>query len=251
VGIVLKNIDCLDLLRSLPDGSIDLMLTDPPYAMTACDWDKPFNLAEMWLEWERVVKPNGAFVFTASQPFTSQLVISREVFFKCEWIWQKNRPSNFGVAKYHPMKEHESIIVFGRGRITYNPILEVRKGSGVDRVKYKINPSTKTDNYGESLQYQTTSREYDEMRLPASIQKFNTETGMHPTQKPVDLFRYLIRTYSNPGETVFDGYSGSGTTAIACIKENRDFVGCELNKEYYDKSMERISIALSKPELFT
>lgn len=253
MGIELKNIDCLDLLKSLPDASIDLMLTDPPYAMTACDWDKPFNLDEMWIEWERVVKPDGAFIFTASQPFTSQVVVSREGFFKCEWIWKKNRGSNFAGLKTMPFKEHESVLVFCRGRLTFNPIKEERAASGLSRVKYDFSGkvTSKVNGGGDTFYNQDERRTQPEERHPSSVQEFNTEVGIHPTQKPVDLFRYLIRTYSNPGETVFDGYSGSGTTAIACIKEGRNFIGCELNKEYYDKSMERISVALSKPELFT
>ena len=171
--------------------------------------------------------------------------MSNPKWFKCEWIWQKNRPSNFGVARFHPMKEHESIIVFGKGKINYYPIKEKRKGSGADRVKYKINPSTKTDNYSDSLQYQTQPREYGELRLPASIQKFNTQTGAHPTQKPVALMEYLVKTYTNEGETVLDNTFGSGSTGVAAINTNRNFIGIEMDDKYFQIAEKRISDALN------
>jgi len=245
VGIVLKNIDCLDLLRSIPDGSIDLMLQDPPYAVTNCDWDKPINLSQMWLEWERVVKPNGAFVFTATQPFTSKLVISREGFFKYCWVWDKKMVSSPANAKIQPLRAHEDIVVFYRSQCTYNPI----------KRKNVLSPFGKQTATNSKVAGKLGDKGNFGVGYPKSILTFPrpnnlTDGGLHPSQKPIDLMRYLIKTYSNPGETVFDGYSGSGTTAIACIKENRNFIGSELNKEYFDKSMERISHALSKPELY-
>jgi len=246
VGIVLKNIDCLELLKSLPDYSVDLMLTDPPYGTTHIEWDNHINLAEMWLEWERVVKPNGAFVFTACQPFTSNLIISRLGFFKYELIWEKGKATQHANCNIRPLKAHENIVVFYRQQPTYNPQKE--KGEPYKGRNVK-NRTEAWSNYSN-----VKGNDNDGFRFPRSVIYFKSgdrDGALHPTQKPIDLFRYLIRTYSNPGETVFDGYSGSGTTAIACIKENRNFIGCELNKEYYDKSMERISIALSKPELFT
>lgn len=250
MGIVLKNLDCLDLLKSMPDASVDLMLTDPPYSVTACDWDKPINLAEMWLEWERVIKPNGAFVFTCQQPFTSELIVSRLGFFKYELIWLKSNVTGFLNANKKPLRQHENILLFCRGNETYNPQMFVKTNPRA--AQKTVNANGAYGNIGEGV----FRKAKDEDGFPRSVLQFNTayhdrEAGLHPTQKPVDLFRYLIQTYSNPGETVFDGYSGSGTTAIACIKEGRNFIGSELNKEYYDKSMERISIALSKPELFT
>lgn len=248
-GIELLNLDCLDLLKSLPDASVDLMLQDPPYATTFLEWDKPINIDELWLEWERVVKPNGAFIFTASQPFTTDLIISRRGFFRYELIWDKVRAAGFLNANRMPLKTHENILVFYRQLPTYNP--QKMDGRKYDKTKY--NGSKLEKNVLGS--YTSESSKNDGERFPVSIMVFSQDwtrqEQLHPTQKPIDLFRYLIRTYSNPGETVFDGYSGSGTTAIACIKENRNFIGCELNKEYYDKSMERISVALSKPELFT
>lgn len=253
MGIELKNMDCLDLLKSLPDASVDLMLTDPPYGITQNDWDKPINLAEMWLEWERVVKPNGAFVFTAQQPFTSDLVVSRRGFFKYTMVWSKTRAGGFLNAHKRPLTNHEDVVIFYRQQPIFNP--QKLKG----HYYRKENKSTKqSKNYG--VFRKPNIQESDE-RFPTSIIEISNFNGMafgkklttqfHPTEKPVDLMRYFVRTFTNPGETVFDGYSGSGTTAEACIIEGRNFIGSELNKEYYDKSMERISIALSKPELFT
>ena len=250
MGIELKNMDCLDLLKSLPDASVDLMLTDPPYGITQNDWDKPINLAEMWLEWERVVKPNGAFVFTSNQPFSSQLILSRQGFFKYEWIWLKEKGVGHLNANKMPMKSHETVLVFYRQLPTYNPQKEKRDPyKRLNASKTKLNKG----NYGKTNDSHSTISNGE--RFPQSVLFFESDSqrfgSVHPTQKPVDLMRYFIRTYTNPGETVFDGYSGSGTTAEACIIEGRNFIGSELNKEYYDKSMERISIALSKPELFT
>lgn len=249
MGIVLKNLDCLDLLRSLPDGSVDLMLTDPPYGVTQNEWDKPINLAELWLEWERVVKPAGAFVFTAQQPFATDLILTRRGFFKYDLIWHKSRPSGFLNASKMPLRNHEHILVFYRMLPTFNP--QKTKGKPNHVANGKMSKKTANNNYGDFNQIMQIATDD---KNPVSVVYFEQQDPndiLHPTQKPIDLFRYLIRTYTNPGETVFDGYSGSGTTAEACIKENRNFIGSELNKEYYDKSMERISIALSKPELFT
>ena len=240
--ISLYNEDCRETMKRIPDGSVDLMVTDPPYAMTACDWDTTVNFAEMWPEWERILKPDGVFVFTASQPFTSDLVISRRGFFKCEWIWKKNRGSNFAGLKTMPFKEHESVVVFCRGKLTFNPIKEQRAESGLSRVRYDFSSKvTSSINGGGGTFYnQDERRTLQDERHPSSVQEFNTEVGIHPTQKPVDLMRYLILTYSNKGDTVFDGYSGSGTTAHACLVEGRKFVGSELDKTYYEKSVKRL-----------
>ena len=236
------NGDCLIEMDKIADKSIDMILCDLPYGTTACKWDTIIPFEPLWEQYKRIIKDNGAIVLTASQPFTSALVMSNSKMFKCEWIWQKNRPSNFGVAKFHPMKEHESIIVFGNGKVKYNPIMEERKGGGKDRIKYKINPSTKTENFADSLQYKKNSRICGEKRLPASIQKFNTQTGLHPTQKPVALMQYLIKTYTNEGDTVLDNCMGSGTTGVACKNTNRNFIGIEKDKTYFDLAVKRINL---------
>lgn len=239
------NEDCLGSKEKgtgmwrIPDKSIDMILCDLPYGTTANKWDSIIPFEPLWEHYKRVIKDNGAIVLTASQPFTSALVMSNPKWFKCEWIWEKNRGSNFGAVKYVPMKEHESVLVFGKGRITYNPIMQERKGSGSERIKYKITARTKTKNYADSLHNEVVL-DTKKLRYPSSIQKFNTEVGLHPTQKPVKLFEYMIKTYSNEGETVLDNCIGSGTTAIACINTKRNYIGFELEKEYYDIAIERI-----------
>lgn len=239
------NEDCLGSKEKgigmwrIPDKSIDMILCDLPYGTTANKWDSIIPFEPLWEQYERVIKDNGAIVLTASQPFTSALVMSNPKWFKCEWIWEKNRGSNFGAVKYIPMKEHESVLVFGKGRITYNPIMQERKGSGSERIKYKITARTKTENYADSLHNEIVL-DTKKLRYPSSIQKFNTEVGLYPTQKPVKLFEYMIKTYSNEGETVLDNCIGSGTTAIAAINTNRNYIGFELEKEYYDIAIERI-----------
>jgi site-specific DNA-methyltransferase (adenine-specific) len=232
--------DCLELMKDIPDGSIDMILADLPYGTTACKWDTIIPFVPLWEAYERVIKPNGAIVLTASQPFTSALVMSNPNIFKCEWIWEKNRGSNFATVKYQPMKEHESILIFSKGKSNYYPIKEDRQGQGKDRVKYKFQEERKnvSENYGIKVKH----KEFlTEKRVPRSIQKFNTETGLHPTQKPVPLFQYLIKTYTNEGETVLDNTAGSGTTAIACLEENRNFIVMEKELEYYEIIKKRVA----------
>jgi len=242
----LHNEDCLETMRRIETGSVDLMITDPPYGITQNDWDIVPNFDLMWLEWERIVKPNGAFIFTAQQPFTSQLVNSRLDYFKYELIWLKNKAVGFLDAGNKPLKEHENIVVFYRKLPTYNPQFTFDKPYDkgvVDRMK------TSKGNYGKTNISKSSSK--DGKRFPKSVIHFGCEQRTdHPTQKPIDLFRYLINTYSNEGDLVFDGYSGSGTTAHACIKEGRKFIGSELNKEYYEKSVKRLHNAISQPEMF-
>lgn len=239
--------DCLDALEDLyaKEGCcVDMVLVDLPYGTTACKWDTIIDLTRMWNALFFLCEKDAALVFTASQPFTSKLVMSNPKMFKYEWIWEKNRGSNFASLKYQPMKEHESVLVFGRGKIKYNPIKEPRKGSGAARVKYKFNGS----NTGKR---ETTSGFIDarkghvesELRYPSSVQKFNTEVGKHPTQKPVALMEYLIRTYTNEGETVLDFTMGSGTTGVACVNTNRNFIGIELDQDYFQIAKDRIDAA--------
>ncbi len=243
--IKLYNEDCKDTMKRIPNGSIDLMVTDIPYGTTACEWDVMPNLDDMWLEWERILKPNGLWVFTASQPTTSKIINSRIGFFKVEWIWSKTIAANFGTQKYHPAKHHENIIVMGRGKTTYNP--QLLKGKA-----YKDKPRSRKNRINEKSLNVKSAINNPGVRNPSSIVHFpNGNNGnIHPTQKPVDLFRYLIKTYSNEGDTVYDGYSGSGTTAIACIKENRNFIGAEMDKKYFTKSMLRINQAQKQLPLF-
>lgn len=238
-------------MKDIPDGSVDMVLTDPPYGTTQCKWDSIIPLEPMWAELKRVIKPNGAIIMTASQPFTSVLVGSNLKCFKHEWIWQKNRGSNFGAAKYQPLKEHESVLVFSKtgGKVNYHPIKEPRKGAGADRVKYKFNGSNtgKRDVYGGFVDNRIDHKE-EVLRYPSTIQKHNTEVGLHPTQKPVSLMEYLIKTYTNENETVLDFTMGSGTTGVAAKNLNRNFIGIELDPEYFAIAEKRIESTATDTE---
>ncbi|OLP61203.1 hypothetical protein BJF93_20635 [Xaviernesmea oryzae] len=237
--------DCLDRMREIPDGSVELVLTDPPYGTTACKWDAVIRFDEMWRQVKRVLKKNGAAVFTASQPFTSALVMSNPREFRHEWIWIKNRGSNFANTVREPMKEHESVVVFSEGRWTYNKQMQVREGSGADRAKYACTFKTTSDNYRAFDTRENNT--LGELRVPSSWQKFNTATGAektkHPTQKPVALMEYLIRTYTNEGETVLDFMMGSGTTGVACANTGRMFIGIERDETYFQIAKDRIAAA--------
>lgn len=231
--------DCLELMKNIPTGSVDMILCDPPYGTTACKWDTVLDLAVLWAQYERVIKPSGAIVLFGSQPFTSNLVMSNPKLFKYEWIWQKNAGSNFGVVKYQPMKEHESVLVFSRGSPKYFPIMQERAESGKERVKTPI----KYDNQSEHRYIsnkKVTLNSVPELRYPSSIQKFNRERGLHPTQKPVALLEYLVRTYTNEGDTVLDNTMGSGSTGVACKNTGRRFIGIEKDPKYFEIAKKRI-----------
>ena len=242
--------DCLELMSKIPDGSVDLILTDPPYGTTACKWDDIIPFEPMWKLINRIIKPNGAIIFTASQPFTSALVMSNPQMFRHEWIYKKRCASNFAQASYAPMKEHESVLVFGKNKVNYYPIKESRVGSGGDRVKYSFSEATRHKS-GEFVG--KMNGEYnpiaDNLRFPSSVQEFNNrakgDRGLHPTQKPVALMEYFINTYSNPNEIVLDFAMGSGTTGIACLNTNRKFIGIELDEKYFEIARNRIQDIVS------
>ena len=236
--------DCLERMKEIPDGSVDMILADPPYGTTACKWDGIIPLEPMWEQLKRIIKPNGAIVLFGSQPFTSVLVASNLKMFKYEWIWEKAVGSNFAVAKYQPLKEHENVLVFCKGKSNYYPIKEERKGSGKTRLKngYKSN-GTSTEVYG-GLQSNRKGKEYDDLKFPSSVQYFNNrdkDRGMHPTQKPIELFEYLVRTYSKENDLVLDNCAGSGTTAIACLNTKRQFIVMEKEQKYYDIILKRVA----------
>jgi len=235
--------DCLELMKDISDASIDAIITDPPYGTTACKWDSVIPFEPMWKELNRIIKDNGAIIFTASQPFTSNLVMSNTKMFKHEWIWEKNRGSNFATLRYAPMKEHESVLVFCKTSPKYFPIMQQRKGAGLDRTKYKYNPTNtgKREALGNLEMTHANHNGNNELRYPSTIQKFNTEVGNHPTQKPVTLMEYLIKTYTQENDTVLDFTMGSGTTGVACKNLNRNFVGIELDKDYFAIAESRIN----------
>ena len=233
--------DCLELMKEIPEGSVDMILCDLPYGTTACKWDSVIPFEPLWENYKRVIKSNGAIVLTASQPFTSALVMSNPSMYKHEWIWIKNRGSNFANTVREPMKEHESVVFFSRGRWTYNKQMQERTGSGSDRVKYEVAFKSESDNYRKFEG--RDHKKLPEKRVPSSWQKFNTEVGLHPTQKPVALMEYLIRTYTNEGEAVLDNCMGSGTTGIACLNTGRKFIGIEKDDKYFEIAKQRIEDA--------
>ena len=230
--------DCLVEMKNISDQSIDMVLADPPYGTTACKWDSIIPLEPMWKQLKRVIKPNGAIVMTASQPFTSALIMSNPKMFRHEWIWIKNRGSNFANTVREPMKEHESVLVFSNGGWVYNRQMQPRTGGGLDRVQYSVDFKTNSENYRDFND--RTDNNLPEMRVPSTWQKFNTEVGLHPTQKPVALMEYLIKTYTTEGETVLDFTMGSGTTGVACQNLNREFIGIELDETYFKIATTRI-----------
>ena len=245
--IDLHNGDCLEVMKSIPDGSVDCVITDLPYQITACKWDIIIPFEPMWAELRRICKPNSPMIFTASQPFTSMLVMSNLKEFKVEWIWEKAVGSNFATLKYQPMKEHESVLVFsnGGGKTPYYPIKEPRKGSGSARMNYGCNGSKTGEANGSQDFKGWKVGDYDkDLRNPSSVQYFNNREstrGLHPTQKPVALLEYLIKTYTQEGETVLDFTMGSGSTMIACLNTNRKGIGIELDKHYFDVASKRIT----------
>ena len=230
--------DCLELMKELPDASIDLILCDLPYGTTRNKWDSVIPFDRLWAEYLRVIKQNGIVALTASQPFTSALVMSQPRLFRHEWVWVKNRGSNFANTVREPMKEHESVLIFSRGGWTYNKQMQERSASGLSRVKYEFNAITQTENYGE---FGAPTKNQGKLRVPSSHQRFNIEFGYHPTQKPVALMEYLIRTYTNEGDVVLDNCMGSGTTGVACVNTGRKFIGMELDEKYYQIANDRIS----------
>lgn len=244
--IKLYNGDCLEIMKDIPDKSVDMILCDLPYGTTACSWDTVIPFDKMWEQATRIIKDKGAMVFTASQPFTSALVMSNPKMFRHEWIYKKLCASNFAQASYAPMKEHESMLVFGKEKVNYYPIKEERKGSGADRVKYAFSDATR-HNSGEFVGQMNGeyNSQADNLRYPSSVQEFNNrasgDRGLHPTQKPVALMEYLIKTYSQEGDVVLDFTMGSGTTGVACVNTNRNFIGIELNNDYFDIARNRIN----------
>ncbi|MFZ9893488.1 MAG: DNA-methyltransferase [Candidatus Nanopelagicaceae bacterium] len=224
--------DCLELMRQIPDGSVDMVLCDLPYGTTACAWDAVIPFDRLWAEYRRVTKSNAAIVLTASQPFTTTLAASNLREFKYQWVWQKQRPSNPQLAKLQPLKVHEDVLVFARGKIGYAPqgLVEIPES------KRKVHkPETNSLGHCSRKPYVQTHTGY-----PKSIISFPSERGLHPTQKPVALMEYLILTYTNRGDTVLDNCMGSGTTGVACANTGRQFIGIEMDSEYFQIAKARI-----------
>lgn len=241
--------DCLDVMRNIEDKSIDLVLCDLPYGTTSNKWDSIIPLDLLWTEYNRLIKDTGVVLLTGSQPFTSKLVMSNIEMFKHEWIWKKNRGSNFANTVREPFKEHEQVLVFAKGSPwCYEPILEKRSESGASRVNYEFNAVSESTNYRKFTR--ASNSQGKELRVPSSVQKFNTEVGLHPTQKPVKLFKYLLETYSSEGDVVLDNCAGSGTTAIACYDLKRNFICIEKEPKYYEIAKKRIEEFTNQQKLF-
>ncbi len=242
--------DCMEMGDYLTATSVDMVLTDLPYGMTVCKWDTELDLDRLWSLWKQLTRADAAVVLTASQPFTSRLVMSNPTRFKHEWIWEKNAGSNFGTVKYQPMKEHESVLVFGWGKVNYLPIMQERAASGLARVQTVVNYDTDADVYASGqLTGQATSKRPD-MRYPRSIQRFNRERGLHPTQKPVALMEYLIRTYTAPTFVVLDNCMGSGSTLVAAHRSGRHAIGVEIEERYCEVAAKRLAQETLAQEAF-
>ena len=231
--------DCLEVMKSIPAGSVDLVLCDPPYGTTDCKWDSIIPLEPMWEQLKRIIKPSGAIVMTASQPFTTTLIGSNLPWFKYTLVWKKPQGVDPFMAKVRPLNDVEDVVVFCKGRTTYNPQLTAGKPYTITRDKRpRTNQITDTE-------MRETTTVNDGSRLPTRLLEFKQERGHHPTQKPVALMEYLIRTYTNEGETVLDFTAGSFTTGVACINLNRRFIGIELDKDYFDIGVDRIKERIS------
>ena len=236
--------DCLEVMKQIPDKSIDMILADLPYGTTACKWDTIIPFEPLWEQYKRIIKDNGAIVLTANNPFASRLVCSNLEMYRYEWIWNKIRGYNFQQANYSPMKNHEQVLVFSKSPAIYN-----KKGTcnyfpqKTDiEIKHKSGTPTKTNNLRDnaSTLLKALNKEHNGF-FPLSIQEFSKEKkSLHPTQKPVALFEYLIKTYTNEGDMVLDNVAGSGTTGVACKNLNRNYILIEKEPEYIEIINERL-----------
>lgn len=239
-GMLLKG-DCLEIMKDFPDKSVDMILCDLPYGTTACKWDTIIPFEPLWEQYERIIKDNGVIILTGSQPFTSALIMSNPEMFKYELIWVKERPTNFLMGKKQIMKYHENILIFYYKQPTYNALLEKK----LEKNKRKNKPRNMTNQvYGikEGTKYgeRTVIGGNKDWIYPKSIQFFSMQRGLHPTQKPVALFEYLIKTYTDENEIVLDNCAGSCTTAIACKNTGRRWICIEQEEKYCGVSVERI-----------
>lgn len=234
--------DCLELMQQLPDKSIDMILCDLPYGTTRCKWDIVIPFEPLWEQYNRIIKDNGAIVLFGTEPFSSRLRLSNLKMYKYDWIWDKVKGTGFLNAKKQPMRNHELISVFYKKQCIYNP----QKTTGhVKKTSFR-KKELQTDVYGEIKKdsyYSSTER------YPRSIQVFSTDTqksALHPTQKPVALLEYFIKTYTNEGEIVLDNCMGSGSTGVACLNTKRAFIGMEFDENYYKIAEKRIEKAMKE-----
>lgn len=239
--------DCLELMNDIPNGSIDMILCDLPYGTTACKWDTIIPFDKLWEQYERIIKLNGAIVLTASQPFTSALIMSNPKMFKYQWVWVKTKKTGFTNGKNRPLTQHEDVLVFSKANVAngsklmmkYNPqgLLPLNKIRRGDKNK------SDGDFNGQKYYRPSQSKDYIQefTNYPTTVLNIPSEGKiLHPTQKPIELFEYLIKTYTNEGDLVLDNTAGSGTTAIACLNTNRHFIVMEQDQKYYEIMCNRI-----------
>ena len=251
------NEDCLEGMKRIPDGSVDCIICDLPYGTTACKWDSVIPFEPLWEQYHRVCKPNAAIVLFGQEPFSSVLRMSNIKEWRYDWIWHKPAGSNFMMAKKRPLKDYEIISVFYQKFGTYNPQPRKLAAHTIASVNgHKEKGINAGDVYG-GKDFQRKGYDDEAVGLPKAVIAFNSrfnnkyqKVTVHPTQKPVDLIAYLIRTYSNPGDTILDNTIGSGTTAVAALREKRHFIGFELNRDYYDIALRRIKLEQQQQTLF-
>ena len=228
------NEDCLEGMKRIPDKSVDMILCDLPYGTTRNKWDSIIPLDLLWEQYNRIIKDNGAIVLTAQTPFDKVLGVSNLKYLRYEWIWQKDNASNFLNARRNPMKVHENILIFYRKMPKYQP--QMREGyEPYQSARSAKRVDTYMNNYDTTYVSSSSGK-----RFPISVLTFNSDRGLHPTQKPVALFEYLIKTYTDEGENVLDNCMGSGTTAIACMNTGRNYIGFEMDTNYFNLANERI-----------
>jgi len=242
-GMLLKG-DCLEWMTKFPDKSIDMILCDLPYGTTACKWDIIIPLDKLWEQYNRIIKDNGAMCFTATQPFTSVMVMSNINNFKYEWIWDKKKPVGWLLAKKQPMRQHESVLVFYKKQPTYNN--QPYKKSTLGHLSENI-PTTFVETIGQEKSYNGKGNKNEEgyarsiiSEIPVLNNLGKDKSGFHPTQKPVALFEYLIKTYTNENEIILDNTAGSCTTGVACKNTKRKYICIEQSQKYCDVSAKRL-----------
>ena len=245
--------DCLELMQDIPDGSVDMILCDLPYGTTACKWDTVIPFDPLWAEYARIIKPNGVVVLFADEPFTSRLICSNIENFKYRITWDKDIGGGYLNAKIMPLKQTEDICVFSKvnnGRFTYNPIMRDKESNRIRPIgrRNPVNPSTYGASNGQLSEDYNPKKSYPTnlVKLSSRTAECNSINRVHPTQKPVALFEYLIRTYTNEGEVVLDNVIGSGTTAVAAINTGRQFIGIEREEEYVNIARERVEQAYAE-----
>jgi len=235
-----NNGNCLELMSDIDDKSIDMILCDLPYGTTACKWDSVIPFEPLWAHYKRIIKDNGAIVLTASQPFTSALVMSNINMFKYDWVWEKTRKTGFANCNRQPLRNYENVVVFYNGQCKYNPQELIKKSTAL--IVNRKKPKNDTVNAGENDGSLCKEYVQEFENYPSQVLKIKSEGNTyHPTQKPVALFEYLIKTYTHEGELVLDNCAGSGTTAIACLRTNRNYILIEQETKYCDIANNRIA----------